>query len=231
MEDYEVTKPSVKENSGKKKGIVKVIVAILFLVIGTGGLLFWEMYGREAVNYEERLVAAVEITEGTVITEKMLSTANFTKETAIKYSLKADKAKSLIGMRATQDIPVGQQLHASYFEVEEEYISENESIFRIPAAWIDMRSASIRKGDVVDIYGEKNDLIGRFKVAFVKDEQEREITNTVKANKTLDRTESNGVVNSVEIITDIETYNILKSRAYNPDTEVGERYTIVQVIK
>lgn len=210
---------------------LKVILAVVLIILGVGALLFWELWGREYVTYESVVVAKDVIQPGTVITEGLLKEKSFTKDTVISGALKWGDIEKIEGMKAKQLIAEGAQIHSAYLSKPEKYINEGESIFKLPAEWIDMRSSSIRRGDVIEIYGEDGISIGIFKVAFVKDVQEREVTAIDnKEHETLDRIEATGVINSIEIITTLEKYNLIKSRAFNVETNQGEKFTVVQII-
>lgn len=217
-----------RESKVKKR---RVIISCVLIVIGISSLLFWEIWGREYVTYESVITASTDIKQGDIISEKLLKEKPFQKNNVISHAVKKEDVPNIMGMIAKQNIVKGSQLHSSYLTIPEKYIEKGESIYKLPAEWIDMRSASIRKGDVIEIYGQDGVSLGRFKVAFVKDEQEREITSLENEyQETLDRTESTGVINNIEIITTLEKYDLIKQRAAENENKVCEKFTIVQVI-
>ena len=100
-----------------------------------------------------------------------------------------------------------------YFKDNGFRLKKEETIFVIDPDWIAMRSSSLRRGDIVDIYGSNGaGLLGTFQIAFVKDEAEREVKDAGEAvqNHTasdiLDRTDSTSVIDHIEIITTFSEY-------------------------
>ncbi|QIB69799.1 hypothetical protein Ami103574_10910 [Aminipila butyrica] len=215
-------------NKGKK---IMMAVAVILIITGTALLLIWELWGNEYVNYKIVVVAADKIEEGDVISEKDLKTEKFLKRNVLKNTIRPDEIEKYIGMTARQNIVKESQVDKSYLVKADKYIKPGESVYKIPADWIGMCSSSVRKDDTVEVYGSDGASLGTFKVAFVKDVQEREVTAIDTKNKeVLERTDGTGVINSIEIIATLDVYNQIKARAIDTDQKVGEDFIIVQVL-
>lgn len=212
-----------------KKARIKVMLATLLIIIGIGTLIFWEGWGREYVTYASVVTASQDIQQGEVITEKMLKECFVEKDILINGVVEYKDSKNLLNKVSKQFIAGGSQLNPNYFADEDFYLSKDKSIFKIPVSWIDTRSSSIRRGDKIEIYSPDGKSLGQYRVAFVKDEQEREVTSAdSKWKETLERTDSTGVIDNIEIITTMAKYNDLKQRAALSN---GEGFMIVQVFE
>jgi hypothetical protein len=93
------------------------------------------------------------------------------------------------------------------------------SYFVIRREWIFMRSSALRKGDFVDIVSQDGKTaFGRFAVAFVKNAEEKEVTEKEGAAAFLqgggsDRSAGSDPIDHVEIVTDLEGYMAIKAFA------------------
>lgn len=65
-----------------------------------------------------------------------------------------EEASKLKGRICRQNIKANSQIVADFFENTEELIEEGKSIFVIKPSWMDMRSSSLRSGDIVQIYSD-----------------------------------------------------------------------------
>jgi hypothetical protein len=98
---------------------------------------------------------------------------------------------------------------SEYFSEDTFYLRKGESPFVIKPEWISMRSSSLRRGDWVDLYEDReHTLIGTFRVAFVKDSNEVEVRNVGEGNNNsaLDRTDASAIISHIEIISDLDGY-------------------------
>ena len=201
-----------------KKG--RTVIGLLLIAFAVAGLIFWEVRGREAVLLDTVIVASETIPAGTVITGDLLSAAGVLAENRIQGALDWETLPQIIGQVAVQDIIKNGQVSGEYLEADDFYLHGNESIFVIHPEWITMRSSSIRRGDWISIYeGGAHEKIGTYRVAFVKDVNEMEVTDgeSGKESNSLDRTTSTSPVSHIEIIADIEEYgkivNSIRSNA------------------
>ncbi|NLT47162.1 MAG: hypothetical protein GXX92_01995, partial [Clostridiales bacterium] len=120
-----------------------------------------------------------------------------------------------------QDIVENSQISEEFLAESDFYIRSNESIFVLHPEWIAMRSSSIRRGDWIDIYESGSfDKIGSYRVAFVKDANELEVTDGegAEGSNALDRTVSTSLISHIEIIADMKEYEKIARLAGNNET-------------
>ena len=192
---------------------LRSIVGILLILLSIAGLFFWEWKGREIILMEEVLVAKEEIQKGTIVSSSMFVEKGVMKEMLVEEALTQKDVERLNGKVASQLIARNDQIILDYFRNDEFYLEKDETIFVIDPSWITMRSSSLRRGDLVDIYRTDGmGLLGSYRIAFVKDEAEREIREASDVNQKyiekdiLERTDSTSVIDHIEIITTIKEY-------------------------
>lgn len=193
---------------------LKPLIGILLITLSIGGLLFWEIKGRDAVLMEEIIVAKEDIYADTKVSANMFSTSNIPKDNKIDGALTINDIGSIQGKVTAHLILKNSQVSPRYFRQDKLYLEKNESIFVIDPSWIAMRSSALRRGDVVDFYGaDGRGVIGTFTIAFVKDSSEREVKDTSDEgrikNNILDRTDSTSAIDHIEIIATMSEYEDL----------------------
>ena len=145
---------------------------------------------------EKVVVAGANITEGDLITRQMLAIAAAMPETVIEGAFKPDEMEKIIGKEASMDIVKKQQISDPLLREPDEEAKSKFSPFLIKAEWIDSRSCSLRGGDVISLYSRDGSFyLGDFEVLFVKDTNDREITD-----------DSGGIVDHIEILTELDEY-------------------------
>jgi hypothetical protein len=197
---------------------LKPILGVILILLSIAGIFFWEMKGREAVMTDQVLVAREEIQEGTAVNASMFVAKGVPKSNLLIGALTPMDVAVIHGKVASQFIAKNDQIIMEYFRDDEFFLEGNESIFVIDPDWIAMRSSSLRKGDVVDIYGDSGSgLIGTYRIAYVKDESEREVKNAgeeasgSEAANILERPDGTSVIDHIEIITTYREYENLVS--------------------
>lgn len=198
---------------------IKFILGILLILISISGLFLWEWRGRETIMMDQVLVAKEAIEKGTKVTSSMFVTKGVSRENKLSGALTPDQVNQFQGKEASQLIAENDQIIMEYFRDDEFYLDKDESIFVIEPTWISMRSSSIRRGDVVDIYGSYGgEILGTFQIAYVKDEAEREVRNAdlelqraANNDNILEREDSTSVIDHIEIITTYSEYEKLVS--------------------
>ncbi|MDF2654553.1 MAG: hypothetical protein K0R19_1027 [Bacillota bacterium] len=197
---------------------IKSVIGILLIILSIVSLFLWEWKGREMILLREVLVARNAIEKGTLVDESMFESRGVPKDNLIEGALEPKDVAILKGKVSAQMIAGNGQVSRAYFIENAFYLKEGEAIFVIEPGWIAMRSSSLRRGDIVDIYaGNGGGLIGSYRVAFVKDEAEREVRDTMIEGKTfiekeiLERTDSTSVIDHIEIITTLGEYEKLVS--------------------
>lgn len=214
---------------------LKPILGALMIVLSLAGLLFWELKGRDTVMTDQVLVAVEEIQEGTTVSGSMFVIKGVPKSNLIEGALTPADAALIHGKVASQYIPKNDQIMMEYFRDNEFYLKRDESIFVIDPAWIAMRSSALRRGDIVDIYGSSGlGLIGTYRVAYVKDDAEREVRNAGEETSgkvvtdILERPDSTSVIDHIEIIATFREYENLVNFATGVDGTTPAALIIVQ---
>ncbi|MDD4565701.1 MAG: SAF domain-containing protein [Eubacteriales bacterium] len=193
---------------------MRSILGILLILISISGLFLWEWKGREVILMQEVLVAKEEIQKGTLVNSSMFQTKGIPKDNMLQDALTPDESNMIKGKIAMQLIPQNNQIIMKYFEENPLKLMKEESIFVIDPGWIAMRSSSLRRGDMVDVYGSNGTgFLGTFQVAFVKDQSEREVKDAAEGilqhgvkEDILNRTDSTSVIDHIEIITTFSEY-------------------------
>lgn len=210
----------------------RTVLGLLLIIFAVTGLIFWEVRGRETMLLDTVIVAKERIPAGTLITRDLLSAAGILEENRIQGGLSWDKLHLAIGQVALQDIVENSQISEEFLAESDFYIRSNESIFVLHPEWIAMRSSSIRRGDWIDIYESGSfDKIGSYRVAFVKDANELEVTDGEGSEEfnALDRTVSTSLISHIEIIADMKEYE--KIARLTGNNETGLLLVQRQVIK
>lgn len=195
---------------------LRLVLGILLIVGAITGVAYWEMEGREAVQTERLLVAKETILPGTAIREDLFTVVGVFEENRIEGALTPEDLSSITGLKAKQRIVKNGQIVRAYFRGNDFRLSGEESIYVLHHEWISMRSSSLRRGDWIDIYDTTGiHPLGTYQVAFVKDENDVEVTNQSDAgdNSPLDRLDASSVVDHIEIISDLDHYQTILQQA------------------
>lgn len=214
---------------------LKPILGVVLILLSIAGIFFWELKGREAVMTDQVLVAGEEIQEGTVINGSMFVVKGVPESNLLEGALTPADAAVIQGKVASQFIAKNDQIIMEYFHEDKFYLKGDESIYVIDPGWIAMRSSSLRKGDVVDIYGGGGlGIIGTYRIAYVKDEAEREVKNAGEETSgnmgtdILERPDSTSVIDHIEIITTFREYENLINCVNGADGTTPAALIIVQ---
>lgn len=201
---------------------LRIVLGILLIVGAMGGLVYWEVDGREAVLMDPVLVAKEQIQQGTIITENLFRVLGVMEENRIEGALEPLDLSSIVGKVATQTIMKNSQIVTAYFVEQTFFLDRGESIFVIKPEWIVMRSSSLRRGDIIDIYGaDGQSLFGSFRIAFVKDANELEVVNQEgqQVDGVLDRVNSTALIDHIEIIASLSEYQSIIEYAGSPESK------------
>jgi len=189
---------------------VKPLIGVLLILIAAGGLIYWEIQGRQMIMQEQVAVAARPVMPGEKVSNEMFSIVSVDHNSVMDGALNGNNIKSVQGKSVKQYIPKNAQISGKYFTCENMELSDGNSIFMLKPGWIDGRSSSLRKGDRIEIYDDFGEIcFGTFKVAFVKDDADMEVVSTVDENSgfILERKDSTGSVSCIEIITTVPKYS------------------------
>jgi len=202
----------------------KQILGILMIILAVGAVVYWETDGRERIVTKKVLVAVEEIAEGEVITRRMLSVVNAMPETVVAGAFSPGELSKAEGKVAQQTIQKNQQISEILLREPYALKQDKRSPFVIKSDWIDSRSSSLRRGDIVAIYGrDTGRYLGDFEVVYVKDIADREITDA-QPYDIRDRENGSGIIDHLEILTDIDGY--LRLLRFIDETQ--EKLIIVQ---
>lgn len=217
----------MQQNNRISMEMKRALAGVIVIIAGLSLLFYWEGYGREHTKYEQVICASAEIQKGQTITDELLAVKSLPKDSFISGAIK-DKSE-LVGTVAAQYIPTQAQVSRKMTYTNDFYIDTDrgESIYKLPAEWIDSRSAAVRRGDTVEIYlADGRQKLGEYKVAYVRDAQEREVSSTAGQEYAdmLNRTDATGIIDHIEIIATQEEYESL----YQLIGSTGQRLLIVQ---
>jgi hypothetical protein len=214
---------------------LKSILGILLVALSIAGLFFWEWKGRETIMTEKVLVAREEIQQGTLVDSSMLVTKGIPKTNMLEEALGPEDFGLIQGKVSSQLIAQNDQIILEYFRDNEFDLGRNESVFVIEPAWIAMRSSTLRRGDLVDIYGSNGlGLLGTFRIAYVKDASEREVRTAAEGaegspeSDILERLDGTSVIDHIEIISTFQEYENLVNCINGVSTNTPSALIIVQ---
>jgi hypothetical protein len=190
-----------------------VLVAVLALVS-------WEAFGRELILMDQVLVAKREIQPNETLSPELFRTAAVPRDAIVEDAVSPGAEEQLDGKLSGSVIPEGGQLSERYLIGPEELENANRSFFVIPGSWIFMRSSALRRGDTVDIVSSDGKTkLGTYRVAFVKNGSDKEITEVAGGNGVFtgkdarDRTEGSDLIDHVEIVAEQKDYLRIKEFA------------------
>ncbi|MDR2611248.1 MAG: SAF domain-containing protein [Clostridiales Family XIII bacterium] len=203
-----------------RKEAMKRLSGVLLIVLAIALLAFWEAKGREIALMDEVLVAAEDIPASEIITASMLTTVAAPLNAKVSEVVYANQSSEAEGKRAAAFIPKGAQLSAKLLDEARSADEAETSYFVIRRDWIYMCSSALRQGDEAEIVSaDGTTAFGIYKVAFVKDDENDEITRQageagIFGGEGLNaRPESGADVDHIEIITDLASYMRLKAYA------------------
>ncbi len=184
------------------------ILGLLLMALAIIGLVCWEVYGRDAIMKSPVLIATQNIQPGTIIDPDDFAIVGVPEENKVEGAVCIKDYNALIGKLANRQIHKNQQVLPDFFVEDDLFLAKGESIFAVNPEWISMRSSSLRRGDLVEIYEDKEKcLLGVFRVAFVKDRDDFEIEDkAIRIKNPLDRINGTSVVNHIEIIAELSDY-------------------------
>ncbi|WP_312094130.1 hypothetical protein [Aminipila sp.] len=195
---------------------VRPLMGILLITLSVVALWWWENLGREQFIMESVMVAKDNIEKGRVIKESDFIEIRSMSESTVPGAITPKSLYQIKGFVANQYIPKLSQVVPKMFTEKGQILGEGKSIFPIKDIWIDSRSSSLRKGDVIDIFSEEGSVyMGTYPIAYVKDENEQEVVNTENnpSDEILQRHFSSSVIAHVEIIADLEEYKKIRDVA------------------
>jgi hypothetical protein len=149
----------------------KTVLGIVMIVMSVVALFVWETYGKERFTGQEIAVLNADVDAGTLITEKMIETA----DTDLKVSgcLSCVEAKKFVGKETARFIHKGAPLFREDFHEEgmTAKIEEDEYYMPVPKDWVVSIPDTMVKGDRVFFYANGK-FITSAVVTFIDEERE-----------------------------------------------------------
>lgn len=205
---------------------LKPFLGILILVLAAAGMYFWETQGRARLLTAEAVTVRCEVAAGEVITEGMLETTAYFRENIAGGAFLPGEEALAVGQLARVDLHSGMQLNRACLRTPKES-GADESCFAISSLDMAHFSQSLRAGDTVELLTEDAAVtLGRYKVAYVRDDKGRPITELDgrQGSDFLRRGESTGEIAEIEIITNVMEYRRILEYINSP-----ARLVVVQV--
>ena len=209
--------------------IIKPLIGAMLIVLSICVLFWWEHTGREEFLMQERAVLAKDIKAGTVVSGSSFKNVRINDEAIQKGSISKDSIPKLEGKVAKKDMRAGEQVHEADFLKSDMVVEKGVSIYAIKSEWLDSRSCSLRKGDIIRIYDASGQVdMGSYKMAYVKSDAEQEVVNGegTKGNEIADRDFATSPIAFIEIFCKLEDYR----RIYEMAEDMGEKLLVVQEV-
>ncbi len=194
---------------------IKAVIGLVIMISSIIAMYWWEQTGRADIMFSEVFVVKKDFYKGDTFHIKYIEKVKVLPSNIIENSLKIRDLKKFEGRKIGQFIPKGNQITEAMILKKNDIQKENSSIFKIKNNWIENMSSSIRKGDIVDILdSETQEFLGKFKIAYVKDQDQCEVTSDegIIEDNILKRKTNSAVIDSIEIISTLEEYKKLENR-------------------
>ncbi len=156
---------------GKTPLIVAVVLGLASFVVGWSGLQKQRADARKGWNLVPVVVAAVDVSEGTVVTMEMVSQRSIPEQFVTASVVKPDSASYVVGQKVMVSLQAGDPLLWSQFETSRaaERLT-TKVVKRMRAITIEARSTSavggwVRPNDHIDVIGTFKDPDGNQQVA------------------------------------------------------------------
>jgi hypothetical protein len=215
-----------------RKAALKRLSGVLLIVLAIAMLAIWEAKGREVVLMDEVLVASEDIPASEIIVASMLTKVATPLNAKVSDVVYAKDKNKAVGRVSVAPIPKGAQISSKLLADGTADGEAEKSYFVLRSDWIYMCSSALRRGDEAELVSaDGKRAFGVYKVAFVKDDENDEITRQVEDKAGFGgeglnaRAASGANIDHIEIITDLESYMRIKSYA---EAAKGPALIIVQ---
>ena len=198
----------------KRVGIKK-FTGLLLIVLAIFLLVLWEAKGREIVMMDDVLAAKQNISSQETIDKSLFEVISVPVNAKIEGAFTKEDAGLLEDMVTLTAIPRGGQISLIHIRDKSEKEKNDDSFFVLEKDWIAMRSSALRRGDIVEIISKDNDRsFGNFKIAFVKNDEDEEVTELsdigIPNKERNERTNASSEIHHIEIVASIEEYMKIK---------------------
>ena len=194
----------------------KALMGIALMLLAVAGMVIWEGWGRDALLLTDVVVAAKPVAAGELLKAEDLTVLGVPEECIVDGAIPAERLEELKGFYAVNSLAANQQLCLKDLITEDQLVKKEETAYVIPGEWIEMRSSSLRRGDMVSLYRLTDySSLGTYQVAFVKDDRDQEVTSLegVDDRKLLSRTDSNLQIHHIEVVAKLEEYRNIREAA------------------
>ena len=199
----------------------KTVLGLMLIAISVFSLVLWEVEGREMLLMDSVLIVNDDIPKDQILTTNMFSEISVPKEAVMKDALLPADINSVEGKTSGTILYKGSQVSKQHIILESSPKISTFSYFVLPNEWIYMCSSALRASDEIEIISKDGGInFGKYKVAFVKDSEGKEVTSRgVDAaaifNSDLSTYGNSSPINHVEIICELGDYMTLKNYAEN----------------
>lgn len=135
------------------------LIGLLLILVAVGGIVAWEVYGRDTFLSDEIIVLKNDVNVHEVITEDILMKVKRPKDSlSIRETFKIEESQviynynQIIGLVAKHYIPEGQTLVWEYFTQNQLLPQDGQYTFPLPKEWIMAMPGSLRRGDKITLY-------------------------------------------------------------------------------
>ena len=168
---------SFPESSGKSTH--NTFIGIILICLAISALLFWEAAGREMFLMKPVLIAKSDIEKGATLSPDLFRSVSVPIDALIDEAVVPAQAEILSGKIAAFPIISGTQLSERAFTDLKDTPKPDTSSFVIKNEWIALCTSALRRGDKIELrFGNGDITLGTFDVAYVKDAEGREVTDT-----------------------------------------------------
>ncbi len=154
----------------KFKSWIMSLAGLGLVVLAMGTFIVWEVWGKEAILYEDVLVLSQELERGQIVNSGNLTWVKVDRfhipESAILDS------GMVIGQAARHFVPAGIPLHPLFFEDPALSLAKDQFIAALPRDWIHSVPGSLRRKDRVVFYPLNNEQQLQFRQHIVEDNSE-----------------------------------------------------------
>jgi hypothetical protein len=197
-----------------KTNKLKTALGIVLVLLAISALLFWEAEGREMMLMEEVLIADDDVKTGQAVKTELFRTVSVPTGTLVDGAIAPKDATLLLGKEAAADIVKGAQLSLRYLRDIDASPKPETSCFVIRNEWIAMCTSSLRRGDDVLITSaDGRYVIGSYPVAYVKDVDGREVTDSSSGvysftgpDAESERVHTSAPIHQIEIVCELKDY-------------------------
>ncbi|MDR1028430.1 MAG: SAF domain-containing protein [Clostridiales Family XIII bacterium] len=212
-------------------GKYRKFVGLFLVIVATLLLVAWEVKGRETILMEEVLVAKQDVPAGEALTASMFRSVSVPGNAVVAGAVSPRALDNVSEKISAAPIFANAQLSEKHLREKGAEARTKDSFFVVRREWIYMRSSALRRGDYVDIVSERDGReFGRYKIAFVKNAEEKEVTEAgggigLMEREREARVDATSGIDHVEIIVDLKGYMRIKAYA---ESQSGPSLILVQ---